>query len=240
VSDAILLLLGRGCSAETFARAAEQRGYSRLEVASCASDAVRAVADGPAVAVFPIDAERVGGLRIERALRAANPSVALVGFGPVVRASVLRRLAQAGVGTYLDEPLELHEIASELPSLERALGPIQRAARAAVGSCDLLETLRLVRFTMCDEALSRVKGSRRGASRLLGVDRRAVQKLIDQMREMEGYDLRALSERRPPKNVTGVDGLVSKMASASPLTWRDVSTPAWHHEELAECHPDGP
>lgn len=145
-------------------------------------DAVRVVATNPVVAMFPLMAEPVNGMRIERALRHSNASVSLVAFGPSLRSSEVCRLLAAGVATYLDPPLSPEHIAFELESL-RATNRLEEAIRAAVGVQDLKGVQRLVRHIMCTEALGRARGSKRGAARLLGVDRRAVQKLVEQMED---------------------------------------------------------
>jgi DNA-binding NarL/FixJ family response regulator len=143
---------------------------------------------GPTTALvaFPLNVGRVDGVRFERALRAANPSVVLVAYGPVVRASIIFRLLSCGVSMYLDEPFTADLVARELECLDRTSDALKTAIRASVGACDLKEMQRLVRFTMCAEALDRVSGSRRAAARLLGVDRRAVQKLVEQMGDTSG------------------------------------------------------
>jgi transcriptional regulator with PAS, ATPase and Fis domain len=51
-------------------------------------------------------------------------------------------------------------------------------ARHFVGTIDLKEAQRILRRAMRDEALRRAAGSRRRAAKLLGVDRRYVQRML--------------------------------------------------------------
>lgn len=182
----VLLLL---CSHETeeceaVSAGARLSGFESL-IVQRPRDALRAMALRPTVAMFPLNAERVDGVRFERALHAANPAVPIVGVGPTVRASIVCRLLSVGVASYLDRPVTAEEVAAELKTLSAGTDILAEAVRATVGVRDLKDMQRWVRFTMCAEALQRVRGSRRGAARLLGVDRRAVQKLVEQMQDSE-------------------------------------------------------
>ena len=47
-----------------------------------------------------------------------------------------------------------------------------------VGAIGLRDAVLLLRGAMLEEALARVNGSRHAAARLLGVDRKAIQRLI--------------------------------------------------------------
>jgi hypothetical protein len=53
----------------------------------------------------------------------------------------------------------------------------ERSVRALVGRVGMKDVLHRVRELMLDEALARTGGSRKGAARLLAVDRKYVQKL---------------------------------------------------------------
>jgi DNA-binding NtrC family response regulator len=89
------------------------------------------------------------------------------------------------VTTYVDRPLNTEQVALQLETLRGSRNRLEHAVRAAVGTTGMKDVQRMVRFTMCAEALDRVRGSRRAAARLLGVDRRAIQKLIEQMQDSE-------------------------------------------------------
>lgn len=55
---------------------------------------------------------------------------------------------------------------------------LRRIAKLLVGSVGLREAVALLRGAMLEEALERGKGSRHAAARLLGVNRRAIQRLV--------------------------------------------------------------
>jgi DNA-binding NtrC family response regulator len=156
-------------------------GFQRCIVVDRLSEALHVMAAGPSVALFPIESGRVDGMRAERALHAANELVPLMAYGSTQNPSALQRILAAGVTTYIEEPLTPELIAGHLQAVRELTDPVAQAVRASVGVTDLKAMQRFVRETMCTEALTRVQGSRRGAARLLGVDRRAVQKLLDQM-----------------------------------------------------------
>jgi DNA replication protein DnaC len=61
----------------------------------------------------------------------------------------------------------------------------KRVARELVGRLGLKEAVYHLRGTMNSEALERSKGSRRAAANLLGVDRRYVQRLVDEYDQVE-------------------------------------------------------
>ncbi len=133
--------------------------------------------------LFDITMERFKGMRIERALRRANPTARLVAIGPSVPGSAVFRLASVGVTAFLDLPLDEGRVQRCLMALAGPGDLLKHAARHEVGGRNLKQAQRVVRLTMCEEALARAGGSRRAAARMLGVDRRAVQKIA---RELEG------------------------------------------------------
>lgn len=58
---------------------------------------------------------------------------------------------------------------------------LRRLARILVGRVSLTSALRYLRAEMSSEALARTKGSRRAAAFMLGVDRRYVQRLAQEL-----------------------------------------------------------
>lgn len=88
------------------------------------------------------------------------------------------QLAQLGVRAYLRKPIELNELEGALRlSIEQAPN-IAPHIRSAVGTMTLKDMEVKVRNTMLTEALGRAKGSRRGASKILGISRQLVQYII--------------------------------------------------------------
>jgi|GEM_PF-6839753 len=55
---------------------------------------------------------------------------------------------------------------------------VRRIAKMLVGAVGLREAVLLLRGAMLEEALARGNGSRHAAARLLGVNRKAIQRLI--------------------------------------------------------------
>jgi DNA-binding NtrC family response regulator len=135
--------------------------------------------------IFDLTMDRLGGMRIERALRRANPAALLIAVGPSVPGSAAFRLAAVGVTAFLDLPVDEERVNACLRSLSEPSDLLIHAARVEVGTRDLKQAQRVVRLSMCQEALDRAGGSRRAAARLLGVDRRAVQKIAVELAERE-------------------------------------------------------
>ena len=73
-------------------------------------------------------------------------------------------------------PSGTSETPSGLPPADHDL--VSDLARHFVGLVDLKEAQRMLRRAMRDEALRRASGSRRRAAKLLGVDRRYVQRML--------------------------------------------------------------
>lgn len=177
---------------------AELLGLAPMLVRS-PEEVLRGIAANPSCAAFPLDAERVAGRRLERVLRHANPTVPLIAFGPIIRASVVCRLRSVGVAVYIDEGLTAREMAAQIGDAMDCPDRLVEAARAEVGRRDLKEAQRVVRLTMCAEAIARCGGSRRAAARLLGVDRRAVQKVVKQLEDPDMKLARPLAPARFPE-----------------------------------------
>lgn len=91
------------------------------------------------------------------------------------------RLAQLGVRAFLVKPFDSAELRAAVDEALRAQPDLQLHVRQVVGKRSLREVESEVRGTMLREALAR-GGSRRGASRLLGVSRQLVQHIIRKAR----------------------------------------------------------
>jgi DNA-binding NtrC family response regulator len=162
-------------------RAAQFPGIEQIVVADSVGAAVRPTGATIDAIVFDLGMERFDGMRVERALRQANPTALLVAIGPPVPGSAAFRLASLGVTAFLDLPLVEERVRACLRALGQPTDLLIHAAKVEVGVRDLKQSQRVVRLSMCEEALSRTHGSRRAAARLLGVDRRAVQKIAEDL-----------------------------------------------------------
>lgn len=90
-------------------------------------------------------------------------------------------LAQLGVRAYLRKPIELNELEAALRLAIEQAPNIAPHIRNAVGTMTLMEVETRVRDTMLAEALGRAKGSRRGASKILGISRQLVQYIVNKI-----------------------------------------------------------
>jgi DNA-binding NtrC family response regulator len=156
-------------------------GCPSVVVVDDAAEALRLVVGDPDIVFFEAALEPFEGVAVDVAIRIRNPKVPLVAFGPPVQGSLAFKLAAAGVLGYVDTPVSEEEIRRQLVALARLLDPLARVARVEVGVRDLKEAQRVLRLAMYDEALHRTGGSRRAAAKLLGVDRRAVQKMVSDL-----------------------------------------------------------
>lgn len=211
----LVLLL---CSESSVVSDALQRGMVRCGVretilVGSSERAVEAMKKKPCMVFFQLASERLNGRRIERVLRAYNPQVPLVAFGPPITTSAAFRLASLGVAAYLDEPFTEMDVAA---CMEEIALPEQRlvcTARLEVGLRDMKEAQRVLRLSMCAEALRQSGGSRRAAARVLGVDRRAVQKIAEELKGIPGVPVPKWSDIHPPQ--PGPDAIV---VATSPTT----------------------
>jgi DNA-binding NtrC family response regulator len=162
---------------EMLRRGAQAPGIGEVTIADSAEEGVRLARGSVDAILFDLTLERVEKMRVERALRRANPTALLVAVGASLPGSAAFRLAAAGVTAFLDLPLDEEQVAKCLRSLAQPADLLIHAAKEEVGLRDLKQAQRVVRLSMCQEALARAGGSRRAAARLLGVDRRAVQKI---------------------------------------------------------------
>jgi hypothetical protein len=85
-----------------------------------------------------------------------------------------------GSDAYLDKPLAAADVMGVLAAMGDGVEQCQRMARNLVGRIGLKQAQAALRAMMNVEALARTGGSRRAAAGLLGVDRRYVQRLIDE------------------------------------------------------------
>src|SRR6476661_8887363 len=91
-------------SAEALRAGAGLLGAENVVVTDAPERAIHGVRSRPDLVFFELDFPRHDGARIERAVRAVNPSVPLVAVGRSVRGSIAFRLIAAGVDAYLDAP----------------------------------------------------------------------------------------------------------------------------------------
>jgi DNA-binding NtrC family response regulator len=178
-SDAMnLLLIHRDPRiSQILQRGAQVRAIDQVTAVDSIEAGVRQAREKIDVIIFDVTLDRFEGVRVERALRRANPTALLVAVGPSVPGSAAFRMAAVGVAAFLDMPVDEERVSACLRSLAEPSDLLIRAARVEVGARGLKQAQRVVRLSMCQEALDRAGGSRRAAARLLGVDRRAVQKI---------------------------------------------------------------
>lgn len=180
---ALVVGTGDGSTNDTLRTAIRSCGAREILIVKSSEEALCAMKLRPDVVFFSMRAERLNGARIERVLHARNPKTPLIAFGPPISTPVVFRLAAAGVAAYLDEPFTVADVVS---CLEETAPPERRLVHIAgleVGLRDMKEAQRVLRLSMCAEALRQSGGSRRAAARVLGVDRRAVQKIAEELKE---------------------------------------------------------
>jgi ActR/RegA family two-component response regulator len=197
---------------EILHRGAQMPGIHRVTAVDSIEPGVRHARWKVDAIIFDLKIERFNGVRVERALRRANPNARLVAIGPSVPGSAAFRLASIGVTAFLDLPIDEERVERCLRALVAPPDLLIHAARMEVGARDLKQAQRAVRLSMCDEALVRTAGSRRAAARLLGVDRRAVQKIAEEL--PAPHPVRPWAPKRPP--LDRVDPIAPPAASEPP------------------------
>ena len=101
--------------------------------------------------------------------------------------ALIGEIKQAG-GVYADKPLQAAALSELLASLVQSEQLCRDMARQLVGRLGLKEAQDMLRDEMYIEALARTGGNRRRAARILGVDRRCVQRLADEMEARAARD----------------------------------------------------
>ncbi|HVR20916.1 MAG TPA: helix-turn-helix domain-containing protein [Polyangiaceae bacterium] len=116
-------------------------------------------------------------LRVARdALRACPaPPVIVVSQGPHPD---LFALARAGAAAHLNWPLNPEEVWQCLEATSLSTDLLEADVRSLVGRVGIKDAQGWVRKTMLEHALDASHGSRRGAARLLGVTRPAIQRML--------------------------------------------------------------
>lgn len=108
---------------------------------------------------------------------------------PVLAISAVANAADAfelglrGVRAFLQKPFDTEQLASAVDLTLRAPPDACTPARLSVGHKSLQDFEGELRAVMIREALSRAKGSRRGAARLLGVSRQFIQHVLRKLEE---------------------------------------------------------
>jgi len=103
--------------------------------------------------------------------------------GQASRAEVFELMCW-GVSGYLEKPFTPEDLRQCLDSAE----PLARVARAHVGRLGAREAQQTVKRTMFQEALTRTRGNRHAAARLLRVDRRIVQLMASEVEVGMSFD----------------------------------------------------
>ena len=90
-------------------------------------------------------------------------------------------LAKLGVHVFLQKPFDTGELHDAIRSAIHEPPDIRPQLKNIVGKRPIHDVEFEVRKTMVDEALSRTKGSRRGAARILDVSRQLIQHMLKQI-----------------------------------------------------------
>jgi len=87
-------------------------------------------------------------------------------------------LAQAGVRRFITKPLDLGQLQRVWDQTLAEAPDLRPFVRACVGRHKLHDVEGFVRTQMTDEALAEARGNRRQASRLLGISRQLLQRIL--------------------------------------------------------------
>lgn len=171
-------------------------GVSRVAHATGEELAMRHVAGGvDAVFVFASLPDRLA-LRVISAAASACPAPRLivVSDGPHPD---LFELARAGAQAHLSWPLCLDEVRVCLEAPMGSMAGLDAATRPLLGRVGLRDAQSLLRQAMLRNALTASQGSRRGAARILGVTRPAVQRMLREDGAPEPSDSQADEPQSP-------------------------------------------
>lgn len=156
---------------DRLARALTARGHA-VETAADADTAVRFVDAGPFDgAIIDLRLGQDSGLRLVAELRSRRPDLSMVvltGFGSIATALEAVRL---GARDYLTKPVEPDQILQALRG-ERVAGVVMAAADLEPASLDRVEWEHIQRV-LCDVGHNITR-----AARLLGIDRRSLQRKL--------------------------------------------------------------
>jgi two-component system response regulator RegA len=178
-------------------------------------DFLRVRADAVHVAATMTDAERkLGSIHVDAALldlalpdgdgqslldtlwaQSSMPQVVVISGS--ARPDNAFRLAQAGVRAFLAKPISLESLERAWEQILPNPPDLSPLLRAAVGRVDLHTVETAVRQQMIEEALVVARGSRRKASRLLGISRQLLQHILRAEPALETSAMRAGATRMP-------------------------------------------
>lgn len=193
--------------AEEIAGTIESLGYGTVAVVA-AVGLLRAAAEGVALVVVGIERETPGWQQLLQAV-VSLPSAPRVVIAS--RTATREQMASAlslGIDGYVDKPVAADALRDALQPDALRYG--QRAARAMVGQLGLKDAMAVVRDTMVEHALCCTGESRRAAAKVLQVNRRVVQRCLEQDEPLPS-DQSAAAERDEPRKerTTGVHQVVS-------------------------------
>lgn len=144
------------------------------------ADAVRALSAPPDVLITEACLVEASALELVRCARGlARPPIVVAMSARADRACVAR-LVQEGADAYVEKPVDAAGIERILADSIDSELLCRRMARLLVGRLGLKAAISTLRGTMNTEALRRTGSSRRAAARVLEVDRRYVQRMVEE------------------------------------------------------------
>jgi DNA-binding NtrC family response regulator len=119
-------------------------------------------------------------LPVVRAARGLADPAWVIAVSLRANQALIGEINQVG-GVYTHKPLHALALSKLVESLTQGEQRCRAIARELVGCLGLKEAQDVLRDEMYSEALARTGGNRRRAARILGVDRRCVQRLADEV-----------------------------------------------------------
>jgi DNA-binding NtrC family response regulator len=119
-------------------------------------------------------------LPVVRAARGLADPAWVIAMSLRANQALIGEINQVG-GAYTHKPLHALALSKLVESLTQSERRCRAIARELVGCLGLKEAQEVLRDEMYGEALARTGGNRRRAARILGVDRRCVQRLADEV-----------------------------------------------------------
>ncbi len=160
----------------------------RVHHAASVAEAIEQLADLPELLVTEACLRRGAAQEVLRRARRLKVPPVMIAISDHADRELVARLVQEGVDAYAEKPASgqtIERIFDQCADPERLC---RRMARLLVGRLGLKEAIGTLRGTMNTEALRRTGLSRRAAAKMLDVDRRYVQRMVEEYGEPDGPD----------------------------------------------------